>query len=144
MGDVELIITKVFNASPEEVFAAWTDPVQLAQWYGPEGFTNTIHEFDLREGGTYRLTMHGPKGEDHPLRGTFRAIEKPKRLVMTWQWEGEGGMGGGETVVTVELRAIGQKTEMTMTHAGFADEKEKTMHNQGWSSSFNKLEKVLA
>jgi len=145
MADVALVITRVFNAKPEEVFKAWVDPKQVAEWYGPEGFTNEIHEFDAREGGVYRLTMKGPDGA-HPLRGTFLTIDKPKKLVMTWQW-GEAGVDGsmgGASEVTVEFKDVGGKTEMTMTHAKLANEKSKEMHSQGWSSSFNKLERVLA
>lgn len=140
-----LTITHTFDASPEEVFKAWTDSKRLAEWYGPEGFENEIHEFDAREGGAYRLTMLGPKGERHTLRGKFITVQSPKRLVVSWQWEPEekGAPIGRETVVSVDFKEVAGKTEMTMTHAGFADEKEKEMHNQGWSSSFNKLEKMF-
>ncbi|MBI4093368.1 SRPBCC domain-containing protein, partial [Candidatus Kaiserbacteria bacterium] len=61
---------------------------------------------------------------------------------VTWQWQ-NGDTWGSETLVTVDFKPVGDKTEMTMTHSGFADEKQKEMHNQGWSSSFNKLEKIL-
>ena len=63
MADVALVITRTLNAKPEDVFKAWLDPKQVADWYGPEGFTNEIHEYDAREGGTYRLTMKAPNGE---------------------------------------------------------------------------------
>ena len=143
MADVALVITRTFDAKPEDVFRTWTDPKLVAGWYGPEGFTNEIHEFDAREGGTYHLTMKGPNGEVHPLRGTFKTIKAPTKLVVTWQWQ-NGDTWGAETFVTVEFKPVGDKTEMTMTHSGFADEKQKEMHNQGWSSSFNKLEKMFA
>jgi uncharacterized protein YndB with AHSA1/START domain len=142
MNEGTLVIKKIFDAAPAVVWEAWVDESQVAQWYGPEGFTNTIHEFDAREGGTYRLTMHGPKGEHHPLRGMFKTLERPKKLVMTWQWEGDG-MGTEETVVTVEFREVGGKTEMTMTHE-LPNAKSRDMHEMGWASSFNKLEKLFA
>ena len=146
MGDVTLIITRMLNAKPEDVFKAWIDPKQVAEWYGPEGFTNEIHEFDAHEGGKYSLTMKAPNGESHPLRGVFKSIQSPTKLVMTWQWDNPGGMEGmgGESLVTVEFKPLGAKTEMTMTHTKLANEKSKEMHNQGWSSSFNKLERMLA
>ena len=144
MADVALVITRTLNAKPEDVFKAWIDPKQVAEWYGPEGFTNEIHEFDAREGGAYRLTMKGSDGE-HPLRGVFKTIQTPKKLVLTWQWEKEGeGSMGGESEITVEFKDVGGKTEMTMTHAKLANEKSKEMHNMGWSSSFNKLEKIFS
>ncbi|MBI2610339.1 SRPBCC domain-containing protein [Candidatus Kaiserbacteria bacterium] len=142
MADVRLTITRTFDAKPEEVFEAWIDPKMVAQWYGPEGFTNEIHEFDAREGGVYHLTMKGPNGETHPLRGVFKTIQRPTKLVLTWQWQ-NGEAWGTETIVTVEFKAMGNKTEMTMMHSGFADEKQKEMHDQGWSSSFGKLDKVV-
>lgn len=146
MGDVDLIITRTFDAKPENVFKAWVDPKQVAKWYGPEGFTNDVHEFDAREGGAYRLTMKGPDGSSHPLRGVFKTIQKPTKLVFTWAWDEGSGPASmeGETLVSVEFKAVGDKTEMTMTHAGFADEKAKEMHSMGWSSSFAKLEKLFS
>ena len=146
MADVALVITRTLNAKPEDVFKAWLDPKQVADWYGPEGFTNEIHEYDAREGGTYRLTMKAPNGETHPLRGVFKTIQSPKKLVLTWQWDNPQGMAGmsEETLVTVEFKPVGSKTEMTMTHAHLGSEKSKEMHNQGWSSSFNKFEKLFA
>ncbi|MBI2613107.1 SRPBCC domain-containing protein [Candidatus Kaiserbacteria bacterium] len=143
MADVVLIITRTLDAKPEDVFKAWTDPKQVAEWYGPEGFANEVHEFDAREGGAYRLTMKGPNGEAHLLRGVFKTLRPPTKLVVTWQWQ-NGDTWGSETLVTVDFKPVGDKTEMTMTHSGFADEKQKEMHNQGWTSSFNKLAKLFA
>ena len=140
MGNVNLVITKTINASPERVFKAWIDPKEVVEWYGPEGFSNTIHTFEPEEGGKYRLTMKAPDGAEHVLTGVFKKVNPPNQLVMTWQWEG-GEMAGmtKESVVTVDFKDLGGKTEMTLTHSGFADEAEKENHNQGWTSSFAKL-----
>ena len=63
MTEPTLVIKKVFNAKPEELFAAWTDPKQVAGWYGPEGFKKSdIHTFDVRESGSYALTMNALDG----------------------------------------------------------------------------------
>jgi uncharacterized protein YndB with AHSA1/START domain len=141
-GGVALTITKTFDASIDEVYSFWTDPQKLATWYGPEGFTNTVHSFELKEGGEYRLTMHAPNGEDYPLRGEFKTIQKPTKLVFTWQWEGgDPDMGNEETLVTVELQEVGGKTQMTFTHEGFPNDNAKANHTKGWTSSFGKLEK---
>ena len=66
---------------PERVFAAWADPVRLAQWWGPKGFRNTFHEFDLRPGGQWRFIMHGPDGRDYPNQSVFREIVAPERII---------------------------------------------------------------
>ena len=57
---------KRIAATPGQVYAALGDPARVARWWGPAGFTNTIHTFDFRPGGTWRLTMHGPDGKDYP------------------------------------------------------------------------------
>lgn len=71
--------TRVIAATTDEVFAAICDPVRLARWWGPAGFTNTIHEFDFTPGGKWLLTMHGPDGKDHPNESRFVRIV-PGRL----------------------------------------------------------------
>ena len=74
MSDNEIISSRVFNVPPERLFGAFADPEQLAVWWGPEGFTNTIHEFDLRPGGRWHLTLHGPDGADYENDTTFTEV----------------------------------------------------------------------
>jgi uncharacterized protein YndB with AHSA1/START domain len=59
----------------------WTDPNHVAQWWGPKGFTNTIHEMDVRPGGVWRFVMHGPDGVDYQNKIVFIEVVKPERLV---------------------------------------------------------------
>jgi uncharacterized protein YndB with AHSA1/START domain len=63
------------SASPAAVFAAISDPVRLARWWGPEGFTNTFDLFEFQPGGRWKFTMHGPDGKDYPNEATFTQIE---------------------------------------------------------------------
>ncbi|MBC7859986.1 MAG: SRPBCC domain-containing protein [Burkholderiaceae bacterium] len=83
----EFVITRVVAAPREQVFHAWTDPVQLAQWWGPHDFTNPVCEVDLRVGGAYRIVMRGPDGTEYPIKGEYGQIAAPARLVMTDNWE---------------------------------------------------------
>jgi uncharacterized protein YndB with AHSA1/START domain len=62
------------SASPESVFAAIQDPARLARWWGPDGFTNTFHTFEFRQGGSWQFTMHGPHGTDYPNQSEFLEI----------------------------------------------------------------------
>ena len=71
LSDREFANSRVFDAPPERVFRAWTDPNHLAQWWGPKGFTNTFEEFDLRPGGPWRFVMHGPDGTDYKNHSVF-------------------------------------------------------------------------
>ena len=70
----ELVITRIFDAPRELVWRAWTDPKHVAQWWGPNGFTNTIHEMDVRPGGVWRFVMHGPDGVDYANKIVFGEI----------------------------------------------------------------------
>ena len=76
-----IIGTRVYDAPRELVFAAFTDPKHLAQWWGPNGFTTTTSAFDLRPGGVWRFVMHGPDGRDYQNRITFDEVVPPARLV---------------------------------------------------------------
>jgi uncharacterized protein YndB with AHSA1/START domain len=82
-GQPALVITTTFNAPRDRVFQAWVDPAHLMQWWGPDGFRNTIHEMDLRPGGAWRFIMHGPDGVDYPNEIRFTEVTPPRRLVYT-------------------------------------------------------------
>ncbi len=69
-------------APPESVFSAIEDPIRLARWWGPEGFTNTFHTFEFREGGAWQFTMHGPDGTDYPNQSEFLEIVPPSMVRM--------------------------------------------------------------
>ncbi len=79
----DIVNQRLLNAPREKVFRAFSDPALLATWWGPNGFTNTIHEFDLRPGGNWRLTMHGPNGADYENESVFREVVAPERIVFT-------------------------------------------------------------
>jgi uncharacterized protein YndB with AHSA1/START domain len=77
----EIVVTRVFDAPRELVFKAWTDPEHIARWWGPNGFTNTVYEMDVRPGGVWRFVMHSPDGVDYQNKIVFREIVRPERLV---------------------------------------------------------------
>ena len=80
-SDRDLVTSRVIEAPREQVFAAFADPERLARWWGPEGFTNTFQEFDLRPGGQWRFVMHGPSGGDYKNESVFREVVRPERIV---------------------------------------------------------------
>jgi uncharacterized protein YndB with AHSA1/START domain len=82
ISDRELVTSRILNAPRDRVFEAISDPAQLAQWWGPKGFTNTFEQFDFREGGTWQFLMHGPDGNDYKNKHTFAEIVKPERVVI--------------------------------------------------------------
>ncbi len=79
--DREIVITHVINATRERVWEAWTDPIHVQQWWGPNGFTTTVQEMNVRPGGAWRFIMHGPDGVDYPNKIVYEEIVKPERLV---------------------------------------------------------------
>jgi uncharacterized protein YndB with AHSA1/START domain len=108
----EIRITRVYDAPVEAVWDAWTDPAQVAQWWGPRGFTITTHSKDLRVGGEWDYTMHGPDGVDYPNTTKYFEVEPLKRLVYD-----HGGSKDRPPMfrVTAEFRNIdGKKTELDM------------------------------
>lgn len=79
-GD-EIISQRDFATPRERVFEAFSNPHHLIHWWGPKGFTNTFHEFDLRPGGAWRFVMHGPDGTDYPNGKDFVEVVPPERIV---------------------------------------------------------------
>ncbi|MGE0451546.1 MAG: SRPBCC domain-containing protein, partial [Vicinamibacterales bacterium] len=77
----EIVLTRVYDAPVRAVWDAWTIPEQVEQWWGPRGFTLTTHSKDLRAGGTWRYTMHGPDGVDYPNVTTYLVVEPYRKLV---------------------------------------------------------------
>jgi uncharacterized protein YndB with AHSA1/START domain len=137
-----LHLARTFLAPREKVFRAWTNPEELKKWWGPPGYSTPSAEVDLRVGGKYRLGMRKlPDGELFYLTGTYRDVRPPERLVYTWRWEANPEMG--ETLVTVEFRAVGDSTEVVLTHEFFPNQKARDDHNQGWSGCLDRLATVV-
>jgi uncharacterized protein YndB with AHSA1/START domain len=80
IADRELVTSRVIDAPRDRVFGAFSDPHQLACWWGPNGFTNTFEEFDLRPGGKWRFVMHGPDGRHFPNESLFGEVVPPHRV----------------------------------------------------------------
>lgn len=111
-ADREIVVTRVIDAPPDLVFEAWTTPRHVEQWWGPNGFTSTIHHMDVRPGGEWRLTMHGPDGRDYYNHIVFDEIVKPARLV--YRHVPEAGTEPVCFQTTVTFVAEGEGTRVTM------------------------------
>ena len=135
----ELVITRVFDAPRPLVFKAWTEPDRLVRWWGPQGFTTPSCTTDVRPGGAFRFCMRSPEGTDHWLRGVYREIVEPERLVFTWAWEDAEGKPGHETVLTVSFAEHGAKTKLTLHQAVFESITARDSHQGGWTSSLDRL-----
>ncbi|WP_286228518.1 SRPBCC family protein [Neobacillus mesonae] len=96
----EIIVKRVFNASRDLIWKAWTQPEHLKNWWGPKGFSITTSEFEMKPGGIWRFIMKGPDGVEYPNKITFKEIVKPERLVYTSADDIEGDPGRFQTIVT--------------------------------------------
>lgn len=139
-----LRLERTFAADPQTVFRAWTERDRVLNWSCPEGATLADVTIDLRVGGTYELRMRGPEGESYTAFGTYREVASPNRLVYTWDWR-EPEHAVGETLVTVEFHPVeGGRTRLVLTHERFLDPEQTAGHEEGWTSSLDRLEKLLA
>jgi uncharacterized protein YndB with AHSA1/START domain len=109
----EIVITRLLDAPRELVWDAWTDPQKVVQWWGPRGFTTTHEVMDLRAGGVWKRTMHGPDGKDYPNKSVFIEVVKPERLVYS-HGGGTKGEVGATFIATITFEAVGSKTRLTM------------------------------
>jgi uncharacterized protein YndB with AHSA1/START domain len=129
-ADREIVLTRLFDAPRALVWTAWTDPRHVVNWWGPNGFTNTIHEMDVRPGGNWRFIMHGPDGRDYKNRINFIEVEKPARLVYA-----HGGDDDAEPVnfhVTATFADEGGKTKVTLRMVFLsAEERDRVVKEYG-------------
>ena len=142
-----LRLVRVFDAPRERVFDAWTKQDQFVQWMCPPGVKITVCEIDVRPGGTWRIDgLHDGGGRVFASSGKYVEVKRPERLVFTWAHHGDGDYAkprGHETTVRIELRALDNKTELTLIHGPFADAPSLANHKGGWTGSFDKLTTFL-
>jgi len=141
MSNHKAVVKHTYDASPEELFKAFTDPEVLKEWYAPEGLTIPEISADVTLGGKHRVVMLAPDGSKHIANGIYKEIIPGKKLVFTWKWEGMEW--GDQSVVTVEFFPKEGKTEVVLTHEGLPNQQEVEMHTKGWSSCLVRLEQAV-
>jgi uncharacterized protein YndB with AHSA1/START domain len=139
--DIEpsLFVTRILNAPCEKVFAAWTTAEYVQRWMCPENGTVAAAELDLRVGGAFRIDMLA-NGVQTSHTGVYREISPPHRLVFTWV---STYTYFRDTLVTVDLRALGDKTELTITQTLLPDEISREGHTWGWTQIMDHLVNYL-
>jgi len=133
---ITLVVRKTIAASPERLFAAWTEPAQVLRWWGPDGVTCIGAEVDLRVGGHYRIGNRLPDGAELWITGIFEAVERPVRLIYSWRVE---GVPGDAERVTVAFEGRGLETEVTVTHARIRSQELSEQHRLGWEGCLARL-----
>jgi uncharacterized protein YndB with AHSA1/START domain len=143
-ADQQILITRIFDAPRERVFRAWTDPDEVAAWFGPEQFETPrerIH-IDLRVGGRYELTMVRRGGGEFTIGYDILELVHPKLIVLRSDPMPEAGMHE-PTVVRVELHDHGSKTRMTLSDGPLPAE-GRGPAEAGWNAAFDKLAALVA
>ncbi len=143
-SDREIAMTRVFDAPRRLVFDAWTNPKHVPHWMlGPDGWTMPVCEIDLRPGGAWRFVWRRSNGTEMEMRGEYREVTPPERLVSTESW----GDDWPETLNTLTLSEEGGKTTMTQTvlypSKEARDAAFETGMKDGASQSFDRLEAYL-
>jgi uncharacterized protein YndB with AHSA1/START domain len=144
-SDREVVLTRVFDATPSMVFDALTQPELLARWYGQTGWSLVVCDVDLRAGGAWRFVSRRPDGKSIGQYGVYREIVPPARLVFTESWE---DWAAGETLVTTTLVEDQGKTLYTSTvlfpSREVRDTVVKSGLERGAAETYGRLAQLLA
>lgn len=136
-----LTLVRRIKARPSIVFDALTTPEGIAGWWGSDAGPVLLAETDPRVGGRFRVRFRKLDGIERESSGEYLEVVRPKRLAMSWRWA--SGVDPGESRVEIELRAIADGTELTLTHSRLHDEDSRRGHMEGWMVALAKLERYL-
>jgi uncharacterized protein YndB with AHSA1/START domain len=141
----EIHIERVFDAPRDRVFAVYTDPALIPEWWGPRGTTTIVDTMDVRPGGSWRFVARDADGTETGFRGTYREITPPERIVQTFEWE---GMPGHVSVETAVFEDLGEQTRVTTTSIFHTTEERDGMLGSGMEGGMNetyeRLDELLA
>jgi uncharacterized protein YndB with AHSA1/START domain len=144
-SDREVAIERVFDAPRERVFAAFTDPDLIPQWWGSHEDTTTVDKMEVKTGGDYRFITGDSTGNEQAFRGTFREVTPPERIVQTQEWE---GMPGHVLVETIVFEDLGDRTKVTSTSLFHTAEEAQGMVDSGMEEGvvemYIRLDELLA
>jgi uncharacterized protein YndB with AHSA1/START domain len=139
-SDREIVTERVFEARRERVFAAYTDPELIPEWWGPRGVTTTVDQMDLRPGGGWRFVCRDSEGREDGFRGTYREVTPLERVVQTFEWE---GMPGDVLVETATFEDLGERTRVTTNSLFHTSEERDGMLSSGMESGLSESHQRL-
>ena len=136
----KLTLARKFDAPPEAVWRAWTEPEALKHWFGPDAGEVSLAQTDVRVGGRFHVVFKTLDGEQHDVSGAYREVVKNKKLVFTWAW-----ISTPERIsqVTLTFEPAGKGTELTLLHEQFFDMAARDGHERGWTGTMEKLARYL-
>ena len=144
-SDREIHVKREFDAPRDRVFAAYTDPKLVPEWWGPRGTTTVVDVMDVRAGGSWRFVSRGADGREDAFRGTYREVAPPDRIVQTFEWE---GMPGHVSVETAVFEDLGDRTRVVTTTTFHTTEERDGMlgsgMEKGMNETYQRLDELLA
>ncbi|WP_198028871.1 SRPBCC domain-containing protein [Actinoplanes sp. N902-109] len=123
----DLDVSRVMIASPQQIWSAWIDPAAIARWWGPDGFTSTVRDLDVREGGRFDVVMRGPDGSTFDNLYLFGDVEAGKRVTYVHQGSQEHGLAPSRSVMTIAEVEAGARTLVTL-RSFYASESDRRKH----------------
>ena len=139
-----LEIKRFINAPRDRVYAAWTDPVQLKEWWGPKEVRTLEIVADTRVGGKYRWDLVNQEGEKMSCYGEYRELVPAKKVVFTWKWDDDEDWKDYDSIVSVEFSDRDEGTELRLTHVQLPSEPSRDRHSEGWNSVIDRLEQFVS
>lgn len=140
-----LFIERRFEATPQEVWDAWTTPDLFVRWFGPRDWPAVEVSQDVKRDGLWRAVLQSDSGEQLVAAGRYIKLDPPKHLCFTFRWESDNHEDGTgvETIVNVWLNQSGSGTHMKFEQRGLVSKESATGHTGGWNSTFDRLEALF-
>ncbi len=139
--NTSLTISRVLKASPEAVWQLWTDPAKVNDWHRPNKTDYTTEsKLDLKVGGTYKIAMISAEGRS-VATGTFKELNPPRKLVYSWQWEGDPTTELSE--VTITLDPVPEGTKLTLVHDRLSGPESVKAHSDGWLGCMENINELI-
>jgi uncharacterized protein YndB with AHSA1/START domain len=138
-------IEREFDAPRDEVFAVYTDPQLIPEWWGMRDTTTSVDRMDVRTGGSWRFVVRNADGSEDGFHGSYREVTPPERIVQTFEWE---GMPGYVSVETAVFEDLGDRTRVTTTTLFHTTEERDGMLQSGMevgmNETYQRLDELLA
>lgn len=139
----KLEVSRTYQVSPEQVYAAWTAPEAIKSWFGPGDCQVTEADFSPEVGRAFFITMDTPNGQ-FKVAGTFLEVIPAAKLAFSFQWQADPGEPEEAlTTVTVDFHAEGEATRLVLTHEGLPSDESRSHHQEGWTGTLDKLAAVI-
>ena len=143
-GETALRLERLIASPPDLLFALFTEPEHLIQWWAPDGYAAAVDTLDVRPGGHWRVRLRRSDGAcvGATASGVYRVVEPSRRLVFSWTWEDASGSQSGETEVAVSFETAPGGTRLVIEQRGFESTQARDNHHRGWSTGLDRIANI--